>query len=977
MFYLLHCGGMPFNGTTVEKQSLGGSESAAYYVAKELAVRGHKVTIFTNSKEEGEWDNIKYCFSGVQSESAPLGERFHYYAECTPHDVCIVQRTPYAFTRNIKSKINLLWMHDLASKENEGLFSSQMWNVDGVLTVSQYHKEQIIKEYSFDKDILMPITNGVDLAGDAKVDKINLCVKDREKFKMFYSSRPERGLENLVKKGGIVDKLNEKGKYVLFVCHYNNVAFEMKDYYEYLWQCCENNPNIELLGSLSKKDLYSYMKAMDLMVYPTSFREVSCITAMECMACGLPFISSEVGALPETCKDSGSVLVPLNNSKADIKRFINSIVSIKLSNREKVVIKQLKASKKYTWVEAVEKLEVYVTAIKIKKRFKYDVAKELYSNSDIMVLRKYLNMESGNIGGSYGLDYFRNELSEHYSFIDDDNFYKHYSKFHKEIIHVEEDLYSNPRYQVTANHIHRLCNIDNASNSNNDCKINVLDYGCAHGHYTINLAKDFKEGSFFGYDFMESSIEFAEKWARKSNIKNVKFTNKLEKVNTVVYDCIMIQEVLEHVKKPWVLINELIKSLKIGGTLLISVPFGPWEKQEYKGKFKNYREHIWHIERSDIHTMLKEFGNLKVSALYYGDTEDGIALGNYVVTAIKLESSKALPIDINEKLKSIIPARQSVSVCMLVSSSNETLTKCLNKLKVLADEFIFYIDKKNCNEQTISILEDFRNSITTPAYFIYGESPLEIGFDKARNISIRKAVCSWIMWVDTDEFLVHPEKLLNFLRNNQFNGYALEQHHCSYDPVETIAVDLPVRVFRNKTNIKFCGVVHEHPEKIINKGVGTVQKIKHSWLVHEAYETELVRRKRFERNFPLMKKDRLENPERLLGKFLWIRDIAHIVNYSLEDYGEVSKELIKESKACMPLFMDVMKSNMRHAVDCLKFYNTLVTAIGKGIEIKFKINGHDIHGIFFNEEHLDVFLKGIFKDSRKEVLTCVDNYRFN
>jgi len=38
MFIVMHCGGMPFNGDTVKTRSLGGSESAAYYMAKELAV---------------------------------------------------------------------------------------------------------------------------------------------------------------------------------------------------------------------------------------------------------------------------------------------------------------------------------------------------------------------------------------------------------------------------------------------------------------------------------------------------------------------------------------------------------------------------------------------------------------------------------------------------------------------------------------------------------------------------------------------------------------------------------------------------------------------------------------------------------------------------------------------------------------------------------------------------------------------------
>ena len=41
---LMHVGGMPFNGDTIPSgQSLGGSESAAYYLAKALVKRGHRI----------------------------------------------------------------------------------------------------------------------------------------------------------------------------------------------------------------------------------------------------------------------------------------------------------------------------------------------------------------------------------------------------------------------------------------------------------------------------------------------------------------------------------------------------------------------------------------------------------------------------------------------------------------------------------------------------------------------------------------------------------------------------------------------------------------------------------------------------------------------------------------------------------------------------------------------------------------------
>ena len=72
-------------------------------------------------------------------------------------------------------------------------------------------------------------------------------------------------------------------------------------------------------GALPKRDLYRLMATAGLYLYPPpapvhpEFAETSCITAMEAMACGLPWISTDRGALPETVGGAG-LLVPLNGA---------------------------------------------------------------------------------------------------------------------------------------------------------------------------------------------------------------------------------------------------------------------------------------------------------------------------------------------------------------------------------------------------------------------------------------------------------------------------------------------------------------------------------------------------------------------------------------------------------------------------------------------------------------------------------------
>ena len=189
MDIVIHCGGMPFNGDTIKTQSLGGSESAAYYMAKELAEKGHRVTMFTNG-EGGKSDGVNYVNAGNRTEQTPLGEYFHFYAANTPHDVLIIQRHPLAFSFEYASKMNFLWLHDVPNKEQIGLFNSQMWNISGVLTVSDYHKKIIVDAYKIDPNFVYSIENGVD--GALYSDENNSGVIDihSDKFNMVYFPVP-------------------------------------------------------------------------------------------------------------------------------------------------------------------------------------------------------------------------------------------------------------------------------------------------------------------------------------------------------------------------------------------------------------------------------------------------------------------------------------------------------------------------------------------------------------------------------------------------------------------------------------------------------------------------------------------------------------------------------------------------------------------------------------------------------------------
>jgi glycosyltransferase involved in cell wall biosynthesis len=349
---------MPFNGETILTKSLGGSESAGYYLAFELAKRGHKVSVFTSSTEEGTFDGVTYCFAGNSSAATPLGDRFEFYAQNTPHDVLIIQRHPYAYHKKWAAKLCIHQMHDLALHRYNSCIHNGLSNTDVLTVVSDWHKKQLLEVYGIKESSVVVVPNGVDGSNYESIEPKPKATT----FDMLYQSRPERGLEHLVRPGGIMERLHESdpGKYVLYYCSYDNTTEQMAPYYAQLNEWAKRLPNVCNLGSMTKSKLAEVQVSCDLLCYPTEFEEVSCITAMESMHAGLPLLTSVVGALPETCAGAGVILHDLVDGRADEEAFITTIRYLNANplNLQALRDRQIEAAKNATWKVAADKLEL-------------------------------------------------------------------------------------------------------------------------------------------------------------------------------------------------------------------------------------------------------------------------------------------------------------------------------------------------------------------------------------------------------------------------------------------------------------------------------------------------------------------------------------------------------------------------------------------------------------------------------------------
>lgn len=976
MFIVMHCGGMPFNGNTLRTQSLGGSETAAGCVAIELAKLGHKVILFTNSQEEGTFDGVKYSYAGEPVQGAPLGDRFHFFVQHTPHDLCITQRHPQSFVLPQASKVNFWWLHDLALIPQIPIVNSQLWNIDRTMVVSDWHVQQVNSIYGIPMDRLIVSRNGVDGSLYENAPKLYDHIANSSKVELVYTSRPERGLEHLLRPGGIMERLEEKapGKFHLTYCTYANFPQHMIPYYEVLKEYHQRLSNVTSAGCLPKSELASLQIAADVWCYPTEFDEVSCITAMEAVAAGLQIVASDSAAIGETLREMGvtTQLIPLRDGVADEDAFVERLLGM-----EKRAVRKVNPDAS-PWRKAAEKIERAAYEC-MGEKSPGAIARHLIRTSDIYAFQKWMDAAPLYEAKDSIVSACIEEVQECYGFAFDNKWKEHYQRYYqyekdRGVNYGPEKLDGNTRFEAVCIVIAKaLAEVPGDSPL-------VLDYGCAHGHYTVNLAKRFPHARFIGVDIEQTNVDKARKWAMDDGVTNVAFyCGTSINIETTVpegpFDVIIAAEVLEHLEDVGGTVDKLASFMLSHSTMVITTPFGPWE---YIGAIEHFpwRAHVHHLERADLYDLFGAHPGFKVQVATANGMDTKEPLGSYVTTFRKPVVPSGA-IDYKRKILELVP-RQTISLCMIVKNGEESLLKAVKSVLGHVDEVIIGIDKTTTDgtEKIVDRLCDFTNECPMPVISNFNiDSPMETGFDVARNTVIEKASGDWILWIDADEHVEGMANLVKYLRNNQYNGYAVDHIHLSVDPPGAIRIDKPTRIFRNRKGIKFYGVVHEHPEIVMNTGVGQAVLIPDVKVSHVGYSTESVRIRRFYRNIDLMARDREKYPDRQLGKFLWVRDLSMMCRFELEgNGGRPTKYMMDRAEAGTKLFEELIDTaDERMLLDGLEYYTVLSTLLG-GVQMNFQLalSKHagqlegalpaPANGVFRNKEQALRFINRIFNE---------------
>ena len=945
--------GLPFDGDSLEKKSLGGSETAGLSLARELSAIGHRVYMFCNTERPGEYDGVAYF---------PL-EAYEHFTQTTPHDITIAQRSPTLLQTRRAAKVNLLWCHDMALGRQAREVRGLMWNIDRVIVLSDYMREQYHAIYGLPEETLWTTRNGIDL------DLFRQETAPRNQKRLIYSARPERGLDVLLKR--VMPRLLERDPEItLTIYGYDNPVPHPQQFYGELAEAAKQfGDRVVHGGTLAKRDLYRAYKEAGVYIYPTpgalipDFCEISCISAMEAQAAGLPIVTSARGALPETIGPNAGTLIggdPASDEYLDA--FCDAVIRY-TSNPEAAAMAGAagrKHAERLSWAEvARDWTDQFDHMFDELNNDPVRLARHLYRRSDIFAARRAIAEVR-----TKPADELRRQIDREYAFAKTPAaFRKHYVRGGKE---TDSRLASQPDPEVLFRETRepRIQQLENLLRRHAEWE-SILDFGCGHGWASVYLSNKLPNRKITGVDVDPGAIKWSRTYAERyaSNPAALEFIEgdvDVDLAEHEKFDCLLISEVLEHVVDPWDAIEKLERWVRPGGSVIITVPYGPSEFATHN--WEHFRNHLWEFDLHDIHEMFGGKIELDVSGQAVLNNPVTNEPVGYHLIIYMADGKRPGEIDWDRKLRLQRP-RQTVSASLIAGGAvvEETLAWTLRSVRWVADEIVI----ADCGMTP----EARRIAENHGARIVPGTNPIERGFETARNLALDACRCDWVLWIDCDEKLLDPQCLDKYLRQNMYDGYSIQQHHFSVDG--GFKPDLPVRLFRRlpragQDPMRFFGMIHEHPERQVNEGPGEVIVLGDVHIAHVGYLTESTRQQRFWRNHPLLRADMEKYPDRLLQKHFIMRDNSLLNMYEArQTNGAVTEGMQARARENVRLYREHFLGKPGFTnVDALTYYTQALEILGEGIEVAFdvaaardgqgdQLNGHGTRARFASAEEAE------------------------
>jgi len=322
---------LAYNPNTMKNKGVGGTQTIIVEVAKELAKRGHDVTVYIKCNFPDIYDGVKYYQ--------------HYDYKSLKEDVLIgFESLPKI--RNAKKVFN--WSTRIATAD-----VTKHRDIDNLIVLSEWHRDRYASELSQDLvEKIVVIEPGVNK------EFFQPTTKKWHKS-VSYAGHPHKGgMKALIE---YAKRLKPKMTDASIHVYGSGKLWGWEDLqYRKLYDELIRN-KILYHGQGGKRRMIKQFNASEIFIYPVSkhFQEAFCMVVLEAMASGCVVIASDNGDIKNLVGDTGYI-IPGNvedykwhmEAVEQTLRFFNNYTSmLELSKKAR------ERAKKFSWEKTIDNLE--------------------------------------------------------------------------------------------------------------------------------------------------------------------------------------------------------------------------------------------------------------------------------------------------------------------------------------------------------------------------------------------------------------------------------------------------------------------------------------------------------------------------------------------------------------------------------------------------------------------------------------------
>jgi len=332
--------GLCYDGNTLSKQGLGGSESAVLLLAKNLQKIGFRVTVFNNCKDgskstPGLYENVRY----IDNTDAKSHDE--------NYDIVIVSRTVAPFVSQDwpflhTAKKRILWLHDTFIEGDQIMEDLAIsGKIDHIFTLSDWHTSYILtcahgkkRNYEVLKKKVFQTRNGA----VCHIPEVDLSKKDRNHF--VYNASATKGMIPLVEDiWPEIKKRLPQARLSIIGGYYRYREGAAPDAQENTVEQLSKRQDLKDLGVtftgvIPQYEIAEILANAWMMLYPGAFPETFGISSLESLLYKTPLMTTRFGALEETAIDLAcyhidyaiepNSLFPHINKEQQVQKFLQA-----------------------------------------------------------------------------------------------------------------------------------------------------------------------------------------------------------------------------------------------------------------------------------------------------------------------------------------------------------------------------------------------------------------------------------------------------------------------------------------------------------------------------------------------------------------------------------------------------------------------------------------------------------------------------